>query len=220
MFISFPLVCRHPPWSLQEAQTTWKAFVRSCAACGTLCQTGRGPFCANYSNACGPFSPCRKVWYIPCYRVTVGHHFPIRARTDEDGFENVIEADAERFKYAQNRDNLMVPFRCDICHFRKIQKQNPDPLKYAKDALALSCIRRANLDSIWSREHSTVSQNASQAYTTEDLGEALGFDFVVPPMGPFFLEDTFGMKIACVTLLKSLAPGKLETRLSMPWQEG
>ena len=104
----------------------------------------------------------------------------------------------------------MVPFQCDVCHFRNIQKRNPDPLKYAKDALALSCIRRANLDSVWSREPSTVSRNASQARTMEDLGEALGFDSVAPPMGPFPLEDTFGMKIACVTLLKSLAPGKWE----------
>jgi hypothetical protein len=44
----------------------------------------------------------------------------------------------------------------------------------------------------------------------EDLGEALGFESAAPPMGPFPLEDTSGMKIACVTLMKSLAPGKWE----------
>ena len=37
----------------------------------------------------------------------------------------------------------------------------------------------------------------------EELGEALGFDSVARPMGPFPLEDAFGMKIAGVTLLKS-----------------
>jgi hypothetical protein len=42
----------------------------------------------------------------------------------------------------------------------------------------------------------------------EDLGGCLGFESVVPPMGPFPLKDTFGMKIACVTLMKSLDPGK------------
>jgi hypothetical protein len=104
----------------------------------------------------------------------------------------------------------MVPFQCDLCHFRNIQHRNPDPLKFAKDALALACIRRANLDSLWSRESSTVSRNASQARTMEDLGEALGFESVGPRMGPFPLTDTFGMKIACVTLMKSLAPGKWE----------
>jgi hypothetical protein len=44
----------------------------------------------------------------------------------------------------------------------------------------------------------------------EELGDALGFESVAPPMGPFPPEDTFGMKIACVTLMKSLAPGKWE----------
>jgi hypothetical protein len=44
----------------------------------------------------------------------------------------------------------------------------------------------------------------------EELGDALGFESVGPPMGPFPLKDTFGMKIACVTLMKSLAPGKWE----------
>ena len=65
----------------------------------------------------------------------------------------------------------MVPFQCDVYHFRNIQKRNPDPLKYAKDALALSCIRRANLDSVWSREPSTVSRNASQAHTMKNWEE-------------------------------------------------
>jgi hypothetical protein len=122
----------------------------------------------------------------------------------------VIEADVNRFKCARDGDNLMVPFQCDVCHFRNIQKRNPRPLLYPKDALALQCIRRANLDSLWSREPSTVSRNANQARTMEDLGDALGFGSVAPPMGPFPLEDTFGMKIACVTLMKSLDPGKWE----------
>ena len=59
-----------------------------------------------------------------------------------------------------------------------------------------------------------VSQNTSQTRTSmNDLGEVLDFDFVTPPMMPFPLEDTFGLKIACITLLKSLAPGKWETTL-------
>jgi hypothetical protein len=44
----------------------------------------------------------------------------------------------------------------------------------------------------------------------EDLGDVLGFECVAPPMGPFPLDDTFGMKIACVTLMKSLEKGKWE----------
>jgi hypothetical protein len=123
--------------------------------------------------------------------VTIGDQFPIRSPTDEDGFENALETDVDRFECARNGDNLMIPFQCDLCHFRNTQKRNPDAMKCAKDALASACIRRANLDGLWSREPSTVSRNASQARTMEELGEALGFESVGPPMGPFPLKDTF-----------------------------
>jgi hypothetical protein len=36
------------------------------------------------------------------------------------------------------------------------------------------------------------------------------FSHVTPEMGPFPLEDTFGMKVACCTLLKSLDKGRWE----------
>jgi hypothetical protein len=60
-------------------------------------------------------------------------------------------------------------------------------------------------DSLWWREPPTVSRNASQARMIEELGDVLRFGCVVPPMGPFPLKDTFGMKIACVTFMKSLS---------------
>lgn len=44
----------------------------------------------------------------------------------------------------------------------------------------------------------------------EEFGDSLGLSHIVPPIGPFPLQDTFGMRIACCTLLKSLEPGKLE----------
>jgi hypothetical protein len=43
------------------------------------------------------------------------------------------------------------------------------------------------------------------------IGEEIyGFDSVGPTMGPFPLEDKFGMKVACVLLARSLDPGKNE----------
>jgi hypothetical protein len=44
----------------------------------------------------------------------------------------------------------------------------------------------------------------------EEAGEDVGFDSIGPPMGPFPLEDTFGMKVACTLLRRSLDPGKWE----------
>jgi hypothetical protein len=58
----------------------------------------------------------------------------------------------------------------------------------------MECIRRANLDAIWAREPTTIAGNLSQARKMEEFGDSLGFTHVVPPMGPFPLDDTFGMK--------------------------
>jgi hypothetical protein len=74
----------------------------------------------------------------------------------------------------------------------------------------MDCVRRANLDAIWAREPSTTSGNLSQTRKLEEFGGALGFSHVTPEMGPFPLEDAFGMKVACCTLLKSLDKGRWE----------
>jgi hypothetical protein len=44
----------------------------------------------------------------------------------------------------------------------------------------------------------------------EAIGEECGMDSVSPPLGPFPIEDTFGMKAACVLLQRSLDSGKTE----------
>jgi hypothetical protein len=79
-----------------------------------------------------------------------------------------------------------------------------------KDRNVLKFIRRANLDALWSREPSTVAGNLSQARKMEAAGDEVGFDTIGPPMGPFPLEDSFGMKVACTLLRRSLDPGKWE----------
>jgi hypothetical protein len=42
----------------------------------------------------------------------------------------------------------------------------------------------------------------------EKIGEEIGLDSVAPRMGPFPVEDMFGMKIACTILHWTLDPGK------------
>jgi len=69
------------------------------------------------------------------------------------------------------------------------------------------CLRRAILDSLWSRERSTVSANFRRAVSVEKLGTVLGLEGVIPPLGPFPLVDSVGMKLALVMVLKSLDPG-------------
>jgi hypothetical protein len=150
------------------------------------------------------------MWCGECYRTPTGLPFPIRTPKDEEGFEHVVSGDEEQFRSATNGANGVCPFQCDLCHFRNIQGRNPRPLEQPKDKLAMDCIRQANLDAIWAWEPSTIAGNLGQAKKLEFFGDSLGFSHVVPEMGPFPLKDTFGMKVACCTLLKSLEKGRWE----------
>ena len=49
------------------------------------------------------------------------------------------------FNYGRVGDYLMVPFQCDLCVFRRLQKRNPVEIN-KKDRKLLAYIRRANLD--------------------------------------------------------------------------
>jgi len=76
-----------------------------------------------------------------------------------------------------------------------------------EDRVFDKCLRRAILDSLWSRERSTVASNFRRVIALEKLGHTLGFAGVVPDLGPFPLEDSVGMKLAMAMVLKSLDPG-------------
>ncbi len=64
------------------------------------------------------------------------------------------------------------------------------------------------MDALWDKEPKTVSKIISQAQRAVELSFSLGILDPFPPMGPFPMEDTFGMKAACILLLKSLDAGK------------
>jgi hypothetical protein len=103
----------------------------------------------------------------------------------------------------------MCPFQCDLCQFRNIQGRDPVP-GLGKDKLLLLCIRRASLDAFWSRESSTVAANARGAKRLQEIGDSVGIASVCPPMGPFSLDDSGGMRVAVCILLRSLDPGRTE----------
>ena len=123
-----------------------------------------------------------------------------------------MSGDEDRFKRGRNGDNLLTPFQCDKCHFVNMQGRNPT-LNSVKDRYLMKLIQRANLDSCWARELSTVAANLGQARKMEKIGADVGLDSVSPKMGPFPLKDTFGMKIACTILHRTLDPGKHEEHI-------
>jgi hypothetical protein len=122
------------------------------------------------------------------------------------GPEELEEDDPDRFKCARNGDHLMCPFQCDSCHFYNIQRR--DPGAKAQDEVLLMCIRRASLDAFWSRESSTVLANLREAGRVLSVCARLGVDQPYPDRGHFEITDSFGMMIACQSLLRSLDPGK------------
>lgn len=126
---------------------------------------------------------------------------------DEDGEEMGVGED-RRFGTGRDGDHLMTPFQCDLCHFRNIRFREPIIMN-DKDHRLLIFIRRANLDAFWSRETTTVKANMAAAQRMEARGQdRFGFESVTPPMGPFPLADTCGMKTAVLILDRSLDPGR------------
>ncbi len=105
----------------------------------------------------------------------------------------------------------MVPFQCELCHFRNLQGRDPIPAM-EEDVMLLDFTRRANLDAFWSRETKTVKANLGGLKRTDKTKDkfALRDSALFPPMGPCPLEDQFGMGTAVAILDRSLDPGKYE----------
>jgi hypothetical protein len=137
------------------------------------------------------------------------HKFPIRQKVDDDG--EIIEDDDDdiRFKCGRPGNHLMVPFQCEVCHFRNIMLTDPDG-QSARDVKMMDLMRRANLDAFWSREISTVKSNLREAIRMEKMAKRFGMPCITPVMGPWPLEDSLGMKVAMALLARSLDKGIYE----------
>ena len=118
---------------------------------------GGGLFCVNYSSRRNHWKPCLQVWCGPCYTPIDNHEFPIVLPANEDGFINEEEKTSKHYCEARNGDNLLTPFQCNTCHFRNLMNRDPRHA-LATDLRMLKCIRRANLDALWSLEPRAVNR--------------------------------------------------------------
>lgn len=155
------------------------------------------------------WAACQNSWCGRCFVKEEGDEFPVRLPKDVDGITQVIEGDEDRFHYGRDGDHLLLSFQCELCHFRNMEGRNPVE-KNNLDDRVLMLIRRATLDSFWSREPATVKGNLRNGRKLEDIVSQLGLSPVVGPMGPFPIEDVVGMKLAIALLVRSLDPGKTE----------
>ena len=71
----------------------------------------------------------------------------------------------------------------------------------------MALIRRASLDALWAREPNTVRANLREAVRMEKFATRIGLPSVTPAMGPFPLQDDFGMLPAIALLDRSLDKG-------------
>lgn len=161
---------------------------------------------------------CSSAWCGKCYMQMEDDKFPVLTAQDlEDEAivndeEMVEEDDPLRFKEGRDGDHLVCPFQCDVCHFVNMRKRVPIEGRQ-KDELTLLCIRRANLDSLWARERSTVAKNRREGVRYLEIESRLCDDLEeddggYPERGPWPIKDVFGMRLACSMLLRSLDPGQ------------
>jgi hypothetical protein len=172
---------------------------------------GHGVVCANSYSGRGHWTACQAAWCGRCYKATEGDPFVIKKPTDEEGFSVLVERDADRFLTARNGDHFMCVFQCDLCHFRNIQKRDPKPDSSREDALMLRCIRRANLDTFWARETTTVLANGREMRQMAKKAAIVAMVVPTPHLGPYPVEDFQGMSVAVLILMRSLDPGINET---------
>jgi hypothetical protein len=138
--------------------------------------------------------------------------FPIKvtAETDEEGIVIVDKRDRGRFLKARAGDHLMHAFQCDLCHFRNMQGRDPVEDEKVEDLKLMVCIRRCNLDELWSREPTTIDHNRRDVIRTIKKGAEIGHNsgglFPVKPSHP--LRDDCGMALATTMIYRSLDKGK------------
>lgn len=129
---------------------------------------------------------------------------------DEDQVVVLKEKDVNRYMEARDGDHLCPSFQCDTCHFRNIMGRDPLGDK-AEDTKIVALIRRVNLDAFWSRERSPMEKNLLEAQRRAlRICHSLLLPSSAPfiSMGPYPLEDSFGVTEAILLLERSTDPGK------------
>jgi len=111
------------------------------------------------------------------------------------------------FDVGRDGEHLLLPVECEQCVFIKLRNQLPDR-EAPQDRLLLACIRRMNLDACWSRETSTVTQNAKRVQRQVEMCELVGLSGPFVQVGNLPEYDYCGYEVAISILLYSRKPGR------------
>jgi hypothetical protein len=191
----------------------WWSWKAPCVVFHVMISYRKGIFCAHFWSTRENCMPCQKVWCASCYKVPEGNRFPIRLPKDEDGNVLVNEEEKTRFLRARVGDHVLCPFQCELCHFRNMQGRSPMKVTgVLNDEETIDLFRRVNLDAFWSREPTAIGHKLSKVNRVLQISHELGLDTPpVPRLGPWPVEDKFGMGAAIMLLKHSLDPGATET---------
>jgi hypothetical protein len=197
-----------------EAHQKCSTWGGSCQKCSMKKSWLDGIFCANFTVSIPPYPTCHSVWCGRCYTSNnLLQKFHIHETesftegvTDSDDLERLQAAwkgrhqPAEQYTHGRDGDNLITPFECDVCIFRKLRRHLPDTTSLV-DCRLLECIRRVNLDSFWSRASSTVKGNLDRVKSSLQISYSMGLG------GPYF-HDYCGYKLAIQMVDASRKPGR------------
>ena len=111
----------------------------------------------------------------------------------------------------RNGDMLLNPFQCDVCWFRNLKNRNPN-LNVLEDKALMSCIRRVNLDMLWSVNPATVQSTLSNVRKGIKMSKELGIAPTFSALGPWPLRDEIGFSVGLQMVKASLSPGRHDVR--------
>ena len=112
---------------------------------------------------------------------------------------------------AWDGDNLVTTFQCDLCCFQNLQQRDPLP-DLPKDNLLLCVIRQSQLDALWGREPQTVESTLRAVCSMITQWQRVDLPPQFPLLGPFPVCDLLGLGVAVAMLLKSLEPGRYNSK--------
>lgn len=195
----------------------WKIGESLCQHCSSKVKTVSGIICGNFSHERIPGYRCSGFFHAKCYCQHEDDNFSVLGDDNADnslmGVNEILSDDPKRFKEARDNDHMMLPFQCDMCHFVNIQYRLPVRGRQADDLL-LMVIRRANLDSFWVRERSTIRSNFSEAKRSVKIKTMFMMEHrILLQLGPFPLKDIWGVGEAACFLWRTLDPGKNSKRV-------
>jgi hypothetical protein len=106
----------------------------------------------------------------------------------------------ERINHGINGAHAVMPFQCECCWMKVLERRSPKP----GDEALLACIRRVNLDAMTGKSKDTISQHLGRMRRVIKHNEKYGKTPSFAARGPLPPKDVVGMGTALDMIIYSL----------------